>query len=80
MKILIAVDGSKFSAHAARCVAERPWPAGSEIRLLSVVQLTLPTAHALFEVPFIENEVVENARAEAMKPVSRQVALGVPSS
>jgi nucleotide-binding universal stress UspA family protein len=66
-KILVAVDGSDFSQKAVRSVAQRPWPGGTEIRVISVVQLTLPTAHAFFEIPFIENEVVQNARAEAMK-------------
>ena len=67
MKILLAVDGWEFSAQAARSIAERPWPAGAEVRILSALQILLPAGRALFEVPFIENEVVENARAEAMK-------------
>ncbi|HYA15932.1 MAG TPA: universal stress protein [Bryobacteraceae bacterium] len=66
-KILVAVDGSDFSDRAVRSVAGRPWPAGTELRVISAVQLTLPAAHAFFEIPFIESEVVENARAEAMK-------------
>jgi nucleotide-binding universal stress UspA family protein len=36
MKILIATDGSEFSMAALRSVAERPWPAGSEVRVISV--------------------------------------------
>jgi nucleotide-binding universal stress UspA family protein len=36
MKILIATDGSEFSMVALRSVAERPWPAGSEARVISV--------------------------------------------
>jgi nucleotide-binding universal stress UspA family protein len=36
MKILIATDGSAFSMVALRSVAERPWPAGSEARVISV--------------------------------------------
>jgi nucleotide-binding universal stress UspA family protein len=36
MKILIATDGSEFSMVAVRSVAERPWPAGSEARVISV--------------------------------------------
>ena len=36
MKILIATDGSEFSMVALRSVAERPWPAGSEVRVISV--------------------------------------------
>jgi nucleotide-binding universal stress UspA family protein len=67
LKVILAVDGSEAATEAVRSVAARPWPAGTELRLLSVVQLTLPGAHAFFEVPFIQDEVVENARAEAMK-------------
>lgn len=36
MRILIATDGSEFSMAALRSVAERPWPAGSEVRVISV--------------------------------------------
>jgi len=36
MKILIATDGSEFSMAALRSVAEHPWPAGSEVRVISV--------------------------------------------
>ena len=36
IKILLATDGSEFSNAAAKSVARRPWPAGSQIRILSV--------------------------------------------
>jgi nucleotide-binding universal stress UspA family protein len=36
MKILTATDGSEFSMAALRSVAERPWPAGSEVRVISI--------------------------------------------
>ena len=36
MKILIGTDGSEFSMVALRSVAERPWPAGTEVRVISV--------------------------------------------
>jgi nucleotide-binding universal stress UspA family protein len=35
-RILLATDGSETSAAAARAVALRPWPEGSEFRILSV--------------------------------------------
>ena len=38
-KILLATDGSEFSERAARSIAERPWPAGTEIEVMSVVEL-----------------------------------------
>jgi len=42
MKILLASDGSRCSAKAALSVANRPWPAGSQISIVSVVQLLTP--------------------------------------
>ena len=38
MKILLAVDGSACSDAAVTSVARRPWPAGSEIRIISVAE------------------------------------------
>jgi nucleotide-binding universal stress UspA family protein len=38
MKILIATDGSEFSEEAVKEVARRPWPAGSEVRVICVVE------------------------------------------
>lgn len=35
-RVLLATDGSETSATAARAVAERPWPEGSEFRIVSV--------------------------------------------
>ena len=35
-KVLLASDGSETSAHAARAIAARPWPEGSEFRVISV--------------------------------------------
>jgi nucleotide-binding universal stress UspA family protein len=40
MKILLAVDGSPFGEEAAREVARRPWPAGSEVLVVYVVETT----------------------------------------
>ena len=38
MKVLLAVDGSPFGEEAAREVARRPWLAGSELKVISVVE------------------------------------------
>jgi nucleotide-binding universal stress UspA family protein len=37
MKILLAIDGSTFSEAALNEVIHRPWPAGSELRIVSAV-------------------------------------------
>ena len=51
MKILIAVDGSPQSDAAVKSIAARPWPAGSEIKLVAVVELHLVTIPAIWAVP-----------------------------
>lgn len=40
MKILVATDGSKFGEEAVKEVARRPWPAGSEVLVVYVVEPT----------------------------------------
>jgi nucleotide-binding universal stress UspA family protein len=38
MKILLAVDGSRFSETAAKSVANRPWPPDSKIKIITVIE------------------------------------------
>jgi nucleotide-binding universal stress UspA family protein len=38
MRILLAIDGSSFSDSAITAVAARPWPAGSQVKIVSVVE------------------------------------------
>jgi nucleotide-binding universal stress UspA family protein len=42
IKVLLATDGSECSAKAVHSVAKSPWPKGTQIKLLSVVQLLIP--------------------------------------
>src|SRR5947209_19154730 len=42
MKILLAVDGSTYSERAAGDVARRPWPADTQVRVISVVEPAAP--------------------------------------
>jgi len=46
MKILLAIDGSPFSQAAIDEIIRRPWPSGSEVRVLSVIH-PLPYIPAL---------------------------------
>jgi nucleotide-binding universal stress UspA family protein len=47
MKILLATDGSDFSKAAVNSVAERPWPEGSELKIISVMEIPYaPTTEA----------------------------------
>lgn len=42
MRILLAVDGSACSDAAVSAVAARPWPRGTEIKIISAFQMILP--------------------------------------
>ncbi len=39
MKVIFAVDDSKYGMYALETVGSRPWPNGTEFRLLSVLEL-----------------------------------------
>ncbi|MEO7144906.1 MAG: universal stress protein [Bryobacteraceae bacterium] len=70
MKILLATDGARSSLGAARSVAERPWPAGTEVRILNAVELVVP----LFEAPYFDPGAMEPLREEAMERSQQAMA------
>ncbi len=76
-KILLATDGSEFSERAARSLAERPWPAGTEVEVLSVVEMILSNTQAWIEPPYIEKKQMETLREEAMKRAQTAVSSAV---
>jgi nucleotide-binding universal stress UspA family protein len=75
LKILLATDGSDFSIAAARSVANRPWPAGSQIKIISVEEIPVfenqtpafPLA-AVYPASLLE-ELLESARSRAKEAV-----------
>lgn len=42
MRVLLAVDGSDCSIAAARSVAGRRWPAGTEVKIVSAIDIPVP--------------------------------------
>src|SRR6185436_16120407 len=66
LRVLLAVDGSQGSQHAAQSLAARPWPAGTEIRVLSAVELGISALQAAFEIPALDAKHLETQRAAAM--------------
>jgi nucleotide-binding universal stress UspA family protein len=62
MRILLATDGSDCSLEAARSVAKRRWPEGTEIKVLSAVELNPSFVQAAFEPPFADPEGMEEIR------------------
>ena len=66
MKILLAVDGSACSNTAVAEVARRPWPADTQVRVLSVVEPAAP----LVAEPYI----VAGSYFEEVERITRQQA------
>jgi nucleotide-binding universal stress UspA family protein len=67
MKILLATDGYECSAKAVYSVANRPWPAKSQIRIISVVQLSTieNLATTSSQCPEYPNSLLEEVWKEA---------------
>jgi nucleotide-binding universal stress UspA family protein len=68
MKILLATDGSDYSKAAVNSIAERPWPEGSEVKIVSVMEiLYVPTTETVVlpDIYYKELERVAKEQAEA---------------
>jgi nucleotide-binding universal stress UspA family protein len=77
MRILLAMDDSEHSNVAAQSLLARPWPSGSTVRVLCVVQAhgaqiyaPMPTAYGIESY----EEVTQSLRKEAQGVVDRTVA------
>jgi nucleotide-binding universal stress UspA family protein len=76
MKILLAVDGSSCSEEAVTEIAERPWPAGSEVRVVSAIHLTFTPTPETHSFPYSYYSQVEKAgREQAEVAISSALAL-----
>jgi nucleotide-binding universal stress UspA family protein len=51
MRILLAVDGSEFGDAAVEEVANRPWPTGSEVHVISVIHLPFTPTPETWALP-----------------------------
>lgn len=58
MRILLATDGSDASLAAAEAVAEATWPAGSEVKIVSVID---PIIYSLAEIGLFRDKRTERA-------------------
>jgi nucleotide-binding universal stress UspA family protein len=72
MKILVATDGSEYSVIALRSVADRPWPKGSEVKVLSVPEPFVPTN----VFPYFESKEIETLNTSALKEAKECVNAG----
>jgi nucleotide-binding universal stress UspA family protein len=75
MKILLAVDGSTCSEAAVIEVARRPWPAGSEVRILSAAELPVHLiAGGEVLPPRTAEDLEQAARAQAETAIAGALA------
>lgn len=86
MKILLTTDGSVHSDEAARVFAARPWPEGTEVRVMSMVN---PIAYSVEELGLYQGGRTQRAHraigaaarilGEAGLRVSAEVVAGRPA-
>lgn len=69
MKILLAVDGSSCGNRAVEEVARRPWPTGSEVKVLNVIETPV--------VPGVEPWALPPSYFEDLEKESRKKAQAV---
>jgi nucleotide-binding universal stress UspA family protein len=67
MKILIGIEDSMYSYNAARFVAKRPWPSGTQVRLVSAVEQDGMTGYVELEK--------SNVYRQAREAIDRAVAI-----
>jgi nucleotide-binding universal stress UspA family protein len=72
MKILLAIDESKYSTAAVREVAKQPWPKGTTVRVLTIAEplpqvATEPWYSARESLEQIDQEVQKRARTLTKK-------------
>lgn len=74
-RILVATDGSACALKAAEAAAARPWKQGTEVRVVSVVELILPPTLTLMEMGDIgfppDREEFDEAKKAAHGHITR---------
>jgi len=74
MKILLATDGSECAMAAVRSVAGRPWPSGSQVRVISAIPviLSLGASHPLPPY-YLPTEVLDTLQTQARRRAEEAV-------
>jgi nucleotide-binding universal stress UspA family protein len=83
MKVLLAIDGSRYSDVAVAEVARRPWPAGTDVKILTVIHPTVPLfPDPAFAIAAIHVEQAEDLRHQAqilLGTACEQIRHGAPN-
>lgn len=75
MRVLVATDGSDCAEAALQSVAQRPWPAGTDIRVMSCPELPLITGAYPYYPPDVLTEVAMANETQAKVAVQKGVEL-----
>lgn len=69
MKILVAYDGSPAADAAIDLVVERPWPEGTQVRVLTVIEIPMfyPMANGIEVYPPFSENVRQSLRESACR-------------
>ncbi len=81
-KVLVATDGSKSAERAVAAAGELPWPEGSEVRVVSVVEPSEGMPETIAALRARSEKVLADARARAEKggrPASSALLIGRPA-
>ncbi len=75
MRALLAVDGSEFSDAAVEEIANRPWPPGSEVHVISAIHLPFEPSPEVWSLPESYYFKLEKAeRDQADSAINRAIA------
>jgi nucleotide-binding universal stress UspA family protein len=76
MKILLGTDGSEGASVATKSVANRPWPAGSQVKIVSAVQLLVPGNEMMMSSssPIYPTSLLEEVWSEVRSSAHEAVA------
>jgi nucleotide-binding universal stress UspA family protein len=83
MRLLLPIDGSEFSEAALDEVANRPWPEGSEVRIITAAEIPMiiglePWAAAPIYFEQFEGAVRDSASALVENAVTKLKSKGTP--
>jgi len=71
MKILVAIDGSKYGGAALEELIRRSWPAGTEVRVVSVIHPIPLVTDPILVLAAGHVESLKNEEARAPRDVAR---------
>ena len=75
MKILLAVDGSVYSDAAVEEIIKRPWPAGSEVKVITAAEMPIMLGMEPWAAsPDYFEQIQKGIRSAAQDVISRAMA------